>query len=497
MALDEGLIREARQVNPDAFYIGRLWVANQPLGSSLTASYLLGKQFADQVVSIPAVQKGLFDGFESYNEILGETAPQIEHRKYAHFQLGFKDGLEGLPVEPIAFNFGTGNMRGVQLVDLYRDVLEQYKWLGFHEYDWPTMNRLHNQGVEEGNGGMWLALRYRRIMNDVISALGNKWSVIITECGMTQGVHAGAEDIGFLADRNSVPGNNHPVPISPEDFWESLKWYSDELMKDDYVIGACHFQMGGNPDWATFEGLGTIVPLIKNYQQVIDENDGDETMNDIWVDDLRPEGDSSFAIVPRISTFEELASHFKVEVDKSMGEDGVQDGQWYWKLVGFKLRIGPAAYLPETKQSDHQPSPNILMWRSWPGADTPVSPPQPPYFQRGVAGFTDANGVIGFGYGGGSVVGENGGPDAIWPNTDPPDKINRIVGSDCAKKLGWMGGTDHLTPQPIFKATQKGGSTTPPPSPGPGGQEEMVIELRIDGQVEFAKRYRVSLVPID
>jgi hypothetical protein len=60
-----------------------------------------------------------------------------------------------------------------------------------------------------------------------------------------------------------------------------------------------------------------------------------------------------------------------------------------------------------------------------------------------------------------------------------------------------MGGTDHLTPQPIFKATQKGGSTTPPPTPGPGGQEEMVIELSINGQVEFAKRYRVSLVPID
>jgi hypothetical protein len=273
-------------------------------------------------------------------------------------------------------------------------------------------------------------------------------------------------------------------------------------MKDDYVIGSCHFQMGGNPDWATFEGLGTIVPLIKNYQQIIDENDnGDETMSDIWVEDLRPDGDSTFVIVPRVTTYEQLQSHFKMTVDTSLGEDLAKDGEWYWKLVGFKLRTGIGAYLPETKDALHRPAPTILMWRHWPGVSGEGTP-DPTYFSSGIPGFTNQDGVGSFGYGGTSGIdvneSHNGGPDAIWANADPVNAVNRRVGSDCVKRLCWALHTDHLTPHPIFKATLKGDDgTTPPPPPGPGGQEEMVIELSINGQVEFAKRYRVSLVPID
>ncbi|MHC4413631.1 MAG: hypothetical protein ACYSW6_11805, partial [Planctomycetota bacterium] len=127
---------------------------------------------------------------------MGETAPAGEHRKFAEFQMGFQEGLGLAPVEPIAFNFGTGNMNADLIMEYYGEVLDSYQWLGFHEYDWPTMDRLHLQGLVDGNGGMWLALRYRRIMEPIIKALGNNWSAVITECGMTQGVLGGL-DVGF------------------------------------------------------------------------------------------------------------------------------------------------------------------------------------------------------------------------------------------------------------------------------------------------------------
>jgi hypothetical protein len=93
---------------------------------------------------------------------------------------------------------------------------------------------------------------------------------------MTQGVWGGAAlDIGPWAKECTVPGDIPggvvPTPIPVDDYWQSLLWYNSELMKDDYVMGACLFVTGaaGNADWDTFEHLGPIMDRLAAFQQVV------------------------------------------------------------------------------------------------------------------------------------------------------------------------------------------------------------------------------------
>lgn len=476
-------VQKARELIPDGLLIYRKWQPDQPLGDSESEAFELGVKLGQEIAAERVVQEGLVNLVEGYNEILGETSPAEEHKKFARFQIGFKDGLGAASVEPIAFNFGTGNMDANLMMTYYADVLDAYNWLGFHEYDWPTMDRLHKQGLAEGNGGMWLALRYRRIMEPIIKAGGDDWSVIITECGMTQGVLAG-QDVGFLYANNTIGGewSSFPTPISPGDYWDTLKWYSDELMKDDYVVGACMFVTGALSPWETFETIGTITPKIEGFQQVV-KNGG--SMSDIFVNDVRANDDESLNVIPRIETYEQLQSAFGLTVDSSKGEQRVGAGERYWKIVGFEVRTGITAFMTQVKDADNNPASDILVFNHWPDADQLPGTIDPDYFTNAGAGFTDANGVQGSPYGAGSVTGPNGGPNYIWLSSDPPGGLRR--GSDMAARLGWIGGTDHLTANPIFRDTQKGSVPTDPPTvPG-----DNTIELVIGGESVYEGRFRV------
>jgi hypothetical protein len=459
-------IQLIRELVPDAILIYRKWVPSQPLGGSPGEAFLIGVDFAEEIAREPVIQSGLVNLVEGYNEILGETAPAEEHQKYNRFQMGFQMGLVNVPVEPIAFNFGTGNMTSTLIMEHYREVLDSHKWLGFHEYDWPFMDRLHKVGLEEGNGGMWLALRYRRIMQPIIAELGDNWSVIVTECGMTQGVHHGADDVGFSYPINTIRGDwgNHPTPISADDYWQTLQWYNSELMKDDYVAAACLFVTGGTGDWESFETIGTITPKIKDFQKVVD-NGGN--MSDIFVNDVRANDDDSLNLVPRIETFEELKQVFGLDIDTSLGGDIVLPGQRYWKLVGFEVRTGVAAFLSQIKNANGTPADKILVYNHWSSAPPLPSPANPAYFSNAKGGFTDASGVQGAPYSNDAVTGPNGGPYYIWPSADPAGGLR--IASDMFSQGGWIGGTDHLTANGIWMDTQKGGETEPP-IPGDGAK---------------------------
>lgn len=476
-------VQLVRDLIPDALLIYRKWQPAQPLGNSEAEAHQLGVNFGREIAAEEIIRRGLVDLVEGYNEVLGETAPAAEHRKFAKFQLGFREGLGLASVEPIAFNFGTGNMSADLIMEYYREVLDSYQWLGFHEYDWPTMDRLHRQGLAEGNGGMWLALRYRRIMEPIIKAIGNHWSVVVSECGMTQGV-LGGRDVGFLHPENTISGDwgRYPTPINNDAYWQTLRWYSDELMQDDYVAGACMFVTGALSPWETFEVVGAITPKIKEFQKVVDNGDD---MSDIFVNDVRDDEDASLALIPRIETFEELQEAFGLDVNRSEGEQRATNGQRYWRLVGFEVRTGVAAFLPQVKTVSGTPAAKIIVFRHWPNA--PNFPPgvDPEYFSNGEGDFTDINGIKGIPYGDGDVTGPDGGPDYIWCSSDPPGGSR--IGSDMATKLGWIGGTDHLTANPIFRDTLKGGGTTPPPViPG-----DNTIQLIIGGETVYQGNFRV------
>lgn len=255
---DTNFWRAAREIVPDAFFIGRLFDPNQDFRDDPQRR---GREFAEKILRLEINRaeyngKPLYDAWESYNEVMPESAPVDLQQKYDQFQVAFAEKLKVEGFEPIAMNFGTGNFLGNQFLSNFRGTLETHKYLGFHEYDWPTMDRLHNIGLRDGNGGMWLCLRYRRTMEEVRREFPDQHTVIITECGMTQGVQGGP-DVGPWHP-------SHPIPA--DDYWKSLLWYNSELMKDAYVMGACLFVVGAISPWESFEHLGPIMDRLVAFQ---------------------------------------------------------------------------------------------------------------------------------------------------------------------------------------------------------------------------------------
>jgi hypothetical protein len=259
---DIGFWTRVRQLLPDLFLIGRLVVDLHEQERFVEAPAAAGRAFAERILRLEAnrvtVQgRPLFDAWESYNEVLaGDASPELK-RAYDEFQVAFAGPLRAAGFEPIAMNFGTGNMLGADFLDYFAGTLATYTYLGFHEYDWPDLWRLHEQNIHEKNeGGMWLALRYRRVMGPVRQVYGDRHRVIITECGMTQGVQGGS-DVGPWHESH---------PISEQRYWDSLMWYNDELLTDDYVMAACLFVVGAVPPWQSFEHLGGIINRLERLQ---------------------------------------------------------------------------------------------------------------------------------------------------------------------------------------------------------------------------------------
>ena len=255
-------LADLRRAHPDVFIIGRIVVPLHEQERFEADPVGEGRAFADRLLRMEAStatfqNRLLLDAWESYNETFPESASPEKMRKYDDFQVAFGQKIKAAGMQPVGMNFATGNMLGHHFVNYFPGTLETYTYLGFHEYDWPTMWRLHEENIREKNeGGMWLTLRYRRVMPDVRRVYGNKHVAIITECGMTQGVHPGRQDVGWLA----------PPAVSEDSYWQSLMWYNGEIMKDDYVKAALLFVVGNVTPWQSFEHLGGIIDRLEDFQ---------------------------------------------------------------------------------------------------------------------------------------------------------------------------------------------------------------------------------------
>ncbi len=259
-----GMLEDIRRgLAPDAFVIGRWFVdvSTQDAWLDSPDPAARGRELADKIIGYDfefAFQKGangrrLVDAWMSLNEAPfgpasfapSDTAKKALFEKRARacdqFQAAFWERLQSRGLDAVAFSFAAGNyIRPEHYLNYFGETLKRYTYLGFHEYGWPSL--------KPGGGVSTGALLYRTCMEGIRAEYGDQHQVIITEAGLARGYMYPADgDIGWL---------NHKETLSQDRYWESLNWYHTELCKDDYVKGACLYQVGHGGDWDTFRHLG-------------------------------------------------------------------------------------------------------------------------------------------------------------------------------------------------------------------------------------------------
>jgi hypothetical protein len=291
-ANDRGLLQAMRrQLSPHTFVVGRLYVEIQVQDAWLRSidPEGIGRAFAEQVLSHDfgmATERGengrlLIDAWMTLNECVpgpasqayqeGTAAEREAIRKkadaYDRFQVAFRNRLKEADseLEAVALNFGAGNFGDAAgYVDWFPRTLESYIYLGFHEYGWPALSTELDPEAKSSAG------TYRTIMQGIRQQYGARHKVIITEAGLARlfkHIEFPPGDVGWL-----YPGET----ISQQDYWRSLEWYNTVLCEDDFVLGACLFEVGhGGVKWETFRHLGVdnagnplhIIPWIKGLRE--------------------------------------------------------------------------------------------------------------------------------------------------------------------------------------------------------------------------------------
>lgn len=254
------LLRQIREFRaPNAFVIGRVFLDLAAQERQLTEGDPAenGRQLADDIINFDfGVAKEtwgdqnrlLVDAWMSLNEVIPGPASQpfaqdramIEDRlrRYDLYQAAFAKRLHEAGLEAVAFNFAAGNFsKPEHYLEYFPSTLSECTYLGFHEYGWPTLFPAENSSTGAG--------LYHTCMEGIRQEYGDRHRVIITELGMTREYrHAGEPrdpedeqlgDLGWL---------NHTETISEEDYWRSLEWYNAQIREDDYVLGACLYEVG-------------------------------------------------------------------------------------------------------------------------------------------------------------------------------------------------------------------------------------------------------------
>lgn len=274
-------VDQLRQLAPHALIIGRMDFftgAGQPklpvidlveewLDPDRGEPEAHGRAFAEHILTdnFKAAEKTVsgrlcIDAWMSLNEVVpGPNSAQFQQnperlgrrlRAYDAFQVGFRDRLATAGIEAVAFNFGAGNFSTAQhYLDFFPRTLASYTYLGFHEYGWPALSWELDPTAVSSAG------TYRPIVTGIRQVTGRDYQVVLTEAGLTfmHKYPQSGHDEGWLF----VPPREYGLePLSQKQYWRSLAWLNSTLMQDDFVRGACLYEVGHHGDWATFRHFG-------------------------------------------------------------------------------------------------------------------------------------------------------------------------------------------------------------------------------------------------
>jgi hypothetical protein len=222
------------------------------------------------------------------------------------------------------------------------------------------------------------------------------------------------------------------------------------------------------PDYSVTLEYGTEFTAISAFEYSAAQSD--ECTTDPMILDVRAADDPSLSLLPRLGAedYQQAKAFFGFKELDTYGCSKAAVGQKYWDLAAIEVKCGPAVLQPQFFSLDGTVHDNsVLAFLNWPGAETFPTAVDPPYAQRGVAGFSSVspeNNSLGWGYGGESHIGDDGGPYLVWPSSDPANWADRIIGSDALDDVGWF--DNHCTPNPMFRIARKEGAVPPPDGEG-------------------------------
>ncbi len=243
-------LREIKENIPDCFVVYRMYKPFEEQQALLVDPIAGANRFADQILRTSDAARGLIDAYEGLNEpdaLWGDNALRYNEWTAEYARIMHQNGCR-----TVAYNWSVGCPQGYYQGDgnanpdefreglrqhwaVFLDGLRASDYLGLHEYSAPKM----------WNAASWLCLRYRRVY-DVLPP-DCRQPLLITECGIDSGV------------TQPFPGLHgwRWYGYSEEEYLEQLRWYADEIDKDDYVVGAHIFQVGSyDPQWESFSILG-------------------------------------------------------------------------------------------------------------------------------------------------------------------------------------------------------------------------------------------------
>lgn len=257
-------------------------------------------------------------------------------------------------------------------------------------------------------------------------------------------------------------------------------------------IPAPELVMGTPATWDEYERMfGRQAETLMSALGVTAAADPAGECNELpLVYDVRANDDPSLSVLPRLGQDEylRLKGFYKFEERYEHGCERAQPGQRYWDLHAVEFKCGPAILQPQALNTDGTKAEGILMLLNWPGAPEFPSHVDPPYTQSGVTCWTDGGGSCGWGYGGESHIGPDGGPYLTWPHRDPVEWTDGRVGADGFDKVGWW--DNHCTPNPMYKDRRKAGD----PQPVDGW---LLIDLDENGQQVGYIPFQTGVIPVD
>ena len=247
-----GLLREVKSVSPATVTVGR---AN--LQENLPAQ----GDPAARAQQIMAEHMPVWEGerdFVDYWEVLNEPDPDGPegHVWLARFYLTAMEIAEAQGYRLALFSYSAGVPEWNEWVAIVETGIFARAQAGghilaLHEYDWPTLRdnfggSIPGQPAYDPDRGV-LAVRYRHLYRDFLIPRGEVIPLAITECGLDTGITGGTMD-----------------PYWERRWLKELAWYDSKLVKDDYVLGAAIFTLGGAGKWSEFD-YERLLPDLREY----------------------------------------------------------------------------------------------------------------------------------------------------------------------------------------------------------------------------------------